>query len=477
MRPEVSPEWRRRAVRKLTAAMPLFAALIIFAQLPSRSWADAVISIPGNAVQVTGTVPLRAMVSSNNSTAITNIQVLDGSTQIGNYGGNGTPSIDIRGVFTLSTGSHTLTINGTDTGNNVYTASTTFTVAANGSVTQSPAPDSQNPSPVSWQATCTANTSQAITAMKLYLDFNPAEIASYTGSQNTLTESASWDSTVIPAGSHSLTTNCWDGTGQVYQSSIDFTVGTAFPGAPGTAVSLNLDNPASGWHDCAGCSGTAGGDAAHTDVWPALSPAWPSIDNDSRGFSITTSTGGTFQGFLWFTNFSNSGTQFASGFPVNWIYDYYVNVSNPLVPDYALEFDGNQTAGAPSGKGWTMGTECNYGANPLSGHPIVWRFWDVSAWNNTYNAGGALSCPLQSYGHWYRVQMYFTLNTSAFNYTLRNVRVTDTTTNSVVQDSTAAFTFGGTLTTGHGNGIDIQEDGNNNHTYPVTYDKINVIRW
>src|SRR5229473_114069 len=40
----------------------------------------------------------------------------------------------------------------------------------------------------------------------------------------------------------------------------------------------------------------------------------------------------------------------------------------------------------------------------------------------------------------------------------------------------AAFTFGGTLTTGHGNGIDIQEDGNNNHTYPVAYDKINVIR-
>lgn len=457
--------------------------IILF--LPARGDAQVSITVPGvvsPSIQITGTVPMRAVINSGNSFNIKSVQVLDGSTQIGNYAGNGSTSMDLRGVFALSSGTHTMTIKETDTNGGTQSASTTFVVAGNGSVTQSPAQDSESPSPVSWQATCTANSGHVITSMKVYLDFpaNNVPIASFTGlSQNSVTESESFNSTQIPNGSHSLTTNCWDETNpvQVYQSSVDFSVGTSFPAAPGNAVQVNLDNPSAGWTACNGCSGTPGGDAQHTDTYPAVPPSFPTIDNDSRNFSITTTDGSTFQGYLWYTSLVNSGSQYANGFPVNWIFDYYVNVSNPLSPDYALEFDANQTPGAPSGDGYVLGTECNYGANPLSGNPTIWRFWNVSSWNDTYNGGGALSCPLTAFGHWYHVQMYFTINTGTNQYTVQNVRVTDTSTNTVVQDSSSAFSFGVTLTTGHGNSVDVQEDGNNNHTYSATYDKINIFRW
>jgi len=260
-------------------------------------------------------------------------------------------------------------------------------------------------------------------------------------------------------------------------------VGTAFQAAAGNAISLNLDNPSSGWQADAGKSGTKGGDApVHTDTYPATpGNGFPTLDNDSRNFSITVNDGTTFQGFIWSTSFSNT-SGFTNGHPVAWIYDYYVNVSNPLNPDYALEFDGNQTAGAPTGQGYVLGTECNYGTNPLSGNPNVWRFWDGNlnsghgSWNDTYNGGTALTCPLTSAGHWYHVQIYLTVDTSTFTYTIQDMRVKDTTTNTIVQDSTAAFTFKGTIDS-HGNSIDIQEDGNNNHSYGATYDKLIILRW
>lgn len=466
--------------------------------VPRSASAQVTITVPGvvsPSIQITSPVPFRALVNSGNSFNIKTVQVLDGSTQIANYAGNGTTSTDVRGVFPLASGTHTLTVTGTDTNNGTVSATTTFVVASNGSVTQSPVIDSESPSPVSWQATCTANSGHVITSMAVYLDFptnGQPLVPTFTGlNQNSVTESESFDSTKIPSGSHSLTTNCWDNSNpvQVYQSSVDFTVGASFPTAPGNAVSLNLDNNSSDpWQDCVptknppGCSGTTGGDTSvHSDTFGGLNtnPLVQTIDNQSRQFSITTNDGATFQGFLWFAHFSdgNMGTQFVNGFPENWIFDYYVDVANPLSPDYALEFDANQTPGAPAGDGYVLGTECNYGANPLSGNPTVWRFWDVSTWNDTYLNNNALNCPLTAAGHWYHVQMYFTIDTSTNKYTVQNVRVTDTTTNSVVQDSSTPFSFGVTTTTGHGNSIDVQEDGNNNHTYVATYDKINIIRW
>src|SRR6185312_4280975 len=435
-------------------------------------------TIPGPNVQVTNPAPLFATITSTGA-AIVNVKVSDGGAQLGNYDGNGTSSINVHAVYTLALGTHTITVTGTDSNNVQYTGTQTFTVAANGSVTQTPSADDEKPSPVAWDATCTANSGQVITAMQVYLDFNGTPVATFNGNgTNTLTESQSFS---MANGSHSLTTNCWDGTGQVYQSSRDFTAGSAFPAAPGGAVTLNLDNPSAGWNPCS-CSGTPGGDAANpTMTYPAEPPNFETLDNDSRDFAITSNLGSTFQGFLWFTSFSNT-TGFGPNGPIAWIFDYYVNVTNPLNPDFALEADGNQTPGAPTGQSYVLGTECNYGGNPLPGNPVIWRFYDgnlnagAGTWNDTYDGGGALACPLTSIGHWYHVQMYFTVDASTFHYTIHNLRVKDTTLNSVVEDSITAFTFKG-VNKNHGNAFDVQLDGNHDHTYHADFDKLNIIRW
>ena len=462
-----------------TSSAALILLLLIIVFMPISSQAQVNITVPGNitpSIQITGAVPLRAVANSGNSFAVDKVQVLDGTTQIGIYTGNGTTQMDLRGVFALSSGTHTITVKETDTNGGTQSSTTTFVVASTGDVTQSPAQDSESPSPVSWQATCTANSGQTITAMNVYLDFNSTPIASFSGlSQSTVTESASFNSTQIPNGSHSLTTNCWDSGTGTYQSSVDFTVGTSFPGPSGSSVTLNLDNPAAGWNDCPGCSGDGGGDAGtHSDTYPAVpSGGYPTIDNDSRNFSISTTTNccGSFQGFLWYTNFSNSSTQFANGYPVSWVYDYYVNVGNPLIGLTDIEFDGNQTAGLPAGWGIVLGTECNLGISQTGN---IWRFWDAGAWNG---AASAVACPLTEFGHWFHVQMYFTLDVGLKQYTVQNVRVKDTSINSVVLDVAPGLTFGAENTSGHGNGIDVQLDGYGNHTFPVTYDKINIIRW
>lgn len=476
----VSSSDRQRLLPR-TSSAALLLLLLAFVFAPTVSPAQVAITVPGSTspnIQITGAVPMRAVVNSGNSFAVDHVQVLDGTTQIGIYTGNGSTSMDLRGVFALSAGTHTMTVTETDTNHGTQSASATFVVASTGDVTQSPTPDSESPSPVSWQATCTANSGQVITTMKVYLDFpsgmNPTPLASFTQlNQSSVTESQSFNSSQIPNGPHALTTNCWDGAGQVYQSSVDFTVGTSFPSPSGSSVALNLDNPSAGWTDCL-CSGDAGGTAGtHTDTYPALpSGGFPTIDNDSRDFSITTTTSnpaGKFQGDLWYTSFSNSGSQFASGYPVNWIFDYYVVVENPLIGLTNVEFDGNQTNGLSSG-GYVLGTQCNLGVSQ-SGN--IWRFWDNGSWNG---ANSAVSCPLTAYGHWFHVQMYFTLNVSARQYTVQNIRVTDTSINSVVLDVAPALTFTAD-SVAHGNSIDVQLDGYGNHTFPVTYDKINVIRW
>jgi len=458
------------------AALPLLLLIVVFMSVISQ--AQVSIGVPGNispTIQIAGPVPLRAVVNSGTSFALDHVQVFDGTTQIGSYAGNGTTEFDLRGVFPLSAGTHTMTVTGTDTNGGIRSASTTFVVAANGDITQSPAQDSESPSPVSWQATCTANSGHLIVAMAVYLDHpsNGVPIVSFSGlSQSSVTESASFNSTQIPNGSHSLTTNCWDDGTQTLQSSVDFTVGASFPGPSGSSVTLNLDNPSAGWNDCA-CSGDDGGNVSqHSDTYPALpSGGFPTIDNDSRNFSITTTTNpnGFFQGFLWFTNFSNTDSQFANGFPVAWIYDYYVNLGNPLISLSDVEFDGNQTDGLPSGRGMVMGTECNLGITQ-SGN--VWRFSDAGNWNGN----GAVPCPMSSAGHWYHVQMYFTLDPGGATYIVQNVRIKDTSTNTVLVDVAPALTFAADFAS-HGNGVDVQLDGYGDNMFPVTFDKINIIRW
>ena len=182
-------------------------------------------------------------------------------------------------------------------------------------------------------------------------------------------------------------------------------------------------------------------------------------DGVARDFDITAQSGSGFSSYLWFSNFPN-----ISPTATNWVMDYYIKVSDPGNFG-SIELDGNQTG---SGVNYVIGTECNYGA-PLSGE----------GWNYVYNNQNPLTCPLSTVGHWYHVQMYFTIDLSAQTYTLEKIRVTDTTSNTIVQDATlgsslALFHHAGQS---HGDGIDLQLDGTNGQSSSATYDKLTISRW
>ncbi len=179
------------------------------------------INAPGGSAQVTGGVPFQATATSNGP-AITAMKVyLDYSpTEIGNYPGNGTASLSATATYSVANGSHTLIVNAWDNGGQIYQSAVSFTESATGVVINSPTANSQVLSPVAFNATATSNGA-AITAMKVYLDYNSTEIDTFSGNgSSTLTGQNSYS---MAAGAHTIITNAWDSSGQLYQSAVTFT--------------------------------------------------------------------------------------------------------------------------------------------------------------------------------------------------------------------------------------------------------------
>jgi len=186
------------------------------------STSGMVIGTPGNGSQITGGLPFSAGVTSNGP-FITAMKVyLDYSgTPLATYNGNNTNNLTVNTVYSIASGTHTLIVNAWDSGGQIYQSAVTFTVSSTGVVINTPASNSQVSSPVHFSATATSNGT-VITAMNVYLDYNPTPIGSYNGNgTSTLTEQTSYS---IGSGNHILIVNAWDGNGQIYQSAVSFTV-------------------------------------------------------------------------------------------------------------------------------------------------------------------------------------------------------------------------------------------------------------
>ena len=252
-----------------------------------------------------------------------------------------------------------------------------------------------------------------------------------------------------------------------------------FVNIPNNKTELSGLDDSQSWQNCiAPCQGQAGTPASHSFLVPFADTTAP--DGEAIQFAITAPSGAQETSFLWFLNFDNLSTA-----ATNWVVDYFVKVSNPINDPQnhthaIVEFDGNQNDVA----NFVFGTECNYGENDLSGSPTVWRFWDGSGWNEHYAIGtgldgNAFSCPLTVAQRWYHVQMYFTLDLSSLKYSLQRLRVTDTSTNSIVQDVWGPF---GQFApddpkNNHGKGLNVQLTGNNGESYSAEYDEITIDRW
>ena len=198
-----------------------------------------VIGSPGQASQDTGGVPFNATVTSNGQ-AITALKIyLDyDSTPIESFNGNGTGTLTVSDTYVIADGPHTFIVNAWDAGGKIYQSAKHFTVSDTGVVYAAPGSGSQIKNGVPFSATATSNGA-AITAMKVYLDYNPTEIASFTGNgTGSLTESSVF---TMGTGNHTLITNAWDSSGQIYQDAQTFTVSSTgvniLTPAPGASVS------------------------------------------------------------------------------------------------------------------------------------------------------------------------------------------------------------------------------------------------
>src|SRR5262245_55443182 len=96
--------------KTIYAALFLTLAVLSFSNFDS---AGLTITVPGPNIHITGPAPLYATVTSTGA-VLTNVKVLDGTTQLGSYAGNGTSLFSVHAVYPLGAGSHTITVTGTD---------------------------------------------------------------------------------------------------------------------------------------------------------------------------------------------------------------------------------------------------------------------------------------------------------------------------------------------------------------------------
>ncbi len=112
-----------------------------------------------------------------------------------------------------------------------------------GVVISNPTTVPQISSPVPFNATATSN-GLPITAMKVYLDGNPTEIATFNGdgSSKTLIAHSAF---TMAAGTHTFNVNAWDTGNTIYQSQITFTVSSTgmAVGAPGNNNQITGGTP------------------------------------------------------------------------------------------------------------------------------------------------------------------------------------------------------------------------------------------
>jgi|SRR5579864_136723 len=346
-----------------------------------------VINAPGESAQVTSPVPFSATATSNGS-AITVMKVyLDwNSTPVSTFNGNGVSTLTGSATYSMANGSHTLIVNSWDSSGQIYQSAVDFTVSANGMVISTPGQNAQVTSPVAFDAVVTSNGA-AITAVKTYLDFNPTPIGTYNGN-GTSTLSVQ-DNYTIGNGAHTIIANGWDTGGQIYQSAVNFTVGTSSQTIPPSNATETSDiDDMTNWGACssASCSGHSGGSSQ--SLTPTFGVTNPALDSNG---SVKFFTSGTADAdVLHWNNLPSNDTA------THFVLDYNFQVDN-TAPIQALEFDFIQGTGTQK---FNFSSQCD---NSQPSNP-VWDTWDEpsTSWTRT-----SISCAnVLNTNNWHHVRLY-----------------------------------------------------------------------
>lgn len=375
-----------KAPHNLSVLLLLFLFCLVAGS--SQAWAGITIGTPGASAQIVSPVPFSATATSATGLAITTMKVyLDGNpSEIGAYTGNGTSSLTVNATFAMGTGTHNFGVNAWDSGGALYQSSVSFTVSTTGVVIAAPTQNETVTSPVSFSATATSNGLN-ITAMNVYLDFNSTPMGAYTGNGTpSLHETASY---TIASGPHIIITNAWDSSGQIYQSSVNFTVGTSGSGAipPSNAtLTPNIDNMTN-WGYCSSlsCSGHGGGPATDDPTYGVHSPQLES------GGSMELLVTGTADADLLHWNNLPANENFN-----HFVLDYYFQVDN-IAPVQALEFDFEP--GTPSQK-YNFSNQCD-NSNPSN---PVWDTWDEPTMS--WTSSGISCATVLNVNNWHHIRLY-----------------------------------------------------------------------
>jgi hypothetical protein len=151
---------------------------------------------------------------------ITAIKVYIDSQLQTTFNGNGTSSLSANTFYSVATGPHSLVVNAWDTAGTLYQSSVNFTaVGSTGVAINAPGAGQQVASLVPFNASVTSN-GLPITAMKVYLGSNLLNTYNGNGTSS-LDVNAIYS---ITSGTHTLTANAWDTSGNLYQTAVTFTV-------------------------------------------------------------------------------------------------------------------------------------------------------------------------------------------------------------------------------------------------------------
>jgi hypothetical protein len=281
-----------------------------------------------------------------------------------------------------------------------------------------------------------SSSSSSITTTKVYVDGT----SKYSVSSATVSTYLT-----LSSGSHKLTVQSWDSSGNVIKSSVDITVSSS--SIPSTATKYRNIDQMTGWKSCDACAGASGsGPSAVVTLTQNLSS--PSLDGKSAKFYLQGST--SYSNGLWWRQLG------ANDAVSHFVYDLYFYLKNPSAAQ-ALEFDVNQGLNS---KKYIFGTECDIKNNH------VWKIYD--AYNHKWMLT-SIACSAPSAYAW----NHLTLEFQRYNGHVKFVSITMNGKKSYLNKS-----YSPESSSSKELNVAVQIDGDKNNTaYSEYADKINLTAW
>ena len=190
------------------------------------------LTAPTNNASVSGTVSLAASASDN--VKVTGVQFFVDNNTTPLATDTSSPYSASWNTTTVTNGTHTLTAKAYDAAGNINTSTVTVTVDNTKPTVNLTAPTSDAQVSGTVNLAATASDNDRVTQVQFFVDNNTTPLATDTSSPY----SASWNTTTVTNGTHTLTAKAYDAAGNINTSTVTVTVDNTKP-------TVNLTAPTS----------------------------------------------------------------------------------------------------------------------------------------------------------------------------------------------------------------------------------------